>query len=292
MKSGYIYVLTHPSDPSLYKIGITIREPLKRLAEHNNDFTKYAGKIVHDTGQKWQLKEYHEVPDPYWAESTFWRTIQYSVIPYRYGLEVENMSWEEVKIGLEAAKAAGVRPGPKPLPDSVYAYTASMRKRLTGRDITLLGYVKSMVSGKATFKCSNGHEWRAGCRSVAEGEGCPECGMGTRTAEEVRKAIHAGVLFLLTHPDKPGFIKIDKAYGTLEEISRKWPWGDWKDNHYRNIEELDLAEKIIWELLDHPLPHDRQPIKKDLREAEEAFRNLHYVLQEEIAFEERRKEAL
>jgi len=49
MKSGYIYVLVHPSDPNLYKIGITIRNPEQRLAQHNNDYTKAAGRIVKET---------------------------------------------------------------------------------------------------------------------------------------------------------------------------------------------------------------------------------------------------
>ena len=34
MKSGFIYVLVHPSDPDLYKIGITTRKPEQRLAQH------------------------------------------------------------------------------------------------------------------------------------------------------------------------------------------------------------------------------------------------------------------
>jgi len=57
MKPGYIYVLTHPSNPDLYKIGVTILEPTKRLAQHNSDFTRAAGRVVNETGQKWELKE-------------------------------------------------------------------------------------------------------------------------------------------------------------------------------------------------------------------------------------------
>lgn len=52
-----------------------------------------------------------------------------------------------------------------------------------------------------------------------------------------------------------------------------------------------IAETLIWELLGHPLPHDREPIKIDLAAAE-AFRKLHYAIVEKIAFEERRKELL
>ena len=99
MKPGYIYVLTHPSSPNLYKIGVTIREPRQRLAQHNGDYSKVAGRVVKETGQKWELKEYHAVPDPYWAESAFWRTTPFPDIPYRYGVEIETMDWEQVQRG-------------------------------------------------------------------------------------------------------------------------------------------------------------------------------------------------
>jgi hypothetical protein len=37
MESGYLYVLVHPSDPDLYKVGQTTRHPQERLVEHNCD---------------------------------------------------------------------------------------------------------------------------------------------------------------------------------------------------------------------------------------------------------------
>ncbi len=191
---------------------------------------------------------------------------------------------------LDAAKKACVRPEPGPLPDHVYAYTASIRKRLEGRGITLLGYVRSMRSGKSNFRCSNGHEWRTTPMHVGEGQGCPECGIGERDPEEIRQRIKAGVICLLTHPDKPGFVKIGLGYGTLEEVCREWPWGDWEMHRYRNVEEVALAESLIWKLLGEPLPHDREPIKKDLNVAEDAFRKLIYAMREEIALAEKAKE--
>jgi hypothetical protein len=112
MKSGYIYVLVHPSHPDLYKIGVTTRKVELRLAQHNHDYTRLTGRIVKETGQKWELKEYHAVPDPYWAESVFWGTTHFADIPYRYGVEVERMDWGQIQKGLDAAKKAGVRPGP------------------------------------------------------------------------------------------------------------------------------------------------------------------------------------
>jgi len=280
MKSGYIYVLTHPSNSNLYKIGVTILEPSKRLAQHNRDFSKVAGRIVQETWQKWELKEYHSVPDPYWAEKAFWNTTPFPIIPYRNGIEVENMTWEQVQRGLEAAKIAGLRSEqpPIPLPDYVYAYTASLKKRLEGRDIVLLGYVKSMRSGKANFRCNNGHEWRTTPMLVAEGEGCPQCGMGKRSPEEITKTIGAGVICLLTHSNNPELI----AIGTAEDFG-----SEWEIHRYRNVEDMELAKTLIWELLGQTLPYNREPIKIDLSIAEGAFRKLHYAIQEEIAYEER-----
>lgn len=288
MKPGYLYVLVHPSDPCLHKIGVTIKPPEKRLVEHNCNYEEYAGRIVKETGQKWELKTCIAVPDPYWAERTFWGATPFPDIPYRGGVEIEKMEWELVQKALDAAKKAGVRPGRSPLQDHVY--TASIKKRLEGRGITLIGHVRSIVSGKANFRCSNGHEWRTTPLHVGEGRGCPQCGIGERDPEEIRRRIRAGVICLLTHPDKPGFVNIGLGYGTIEEVCRERPWGDWEMRRYRNVEEVPLAESLIWELLGKPLPHSREPIKKDLSEAEDAFRRLIYAMREEIAFEERRKE--
>ncbi|MHC4329934.1 MAG: GIY-YIG nuclease family protein [Planctomycetota bacterium] len=289
-KPGFIYVLTHSSRPKDYKIGVTTQKIEKRLTQHNSNYSEIAGQIVKETGVKWELKEYHSVPDIYYAEAAFWGATGIADIPYQYGVEIFPMDWKTVQAGLNAAKKAGVRPGPGPLPDHVYAYTASIRKRLEGRGITLLGYVRSIISGKANFRCSNGHEWRTTPSLVGEGQGCPECGIGERDPEEIRQRIKAGVICLLTHPDKPGFVNIGLGYGTLEEICRERLWGDWEIHRYRNVEEVALAESLIWELLGEPLPHDRKPIKKDLSVAEDAFRKLIYAMREEIALAEKAKE--
>jgi hypothetical protein len=287
MKSGYLYVLVHPSDPDLYKVGQTTRLPQRRLVEHNSDYSKHAGRIVKETGQKWELKTYIAVPDTNWAETVFWGATSWANIPSLGGIEVQRMEWKEVQAGLEAVKKAGVRP-PEPMPDWVYAYTASMRKRLEGRGITLIGHVKSMVSGRNNFQCSNGHEWRTIPNNVAEGEGCPQCGMGQRTPEEIRQAAKSGALYLLIHPDKPGFVKIGLTYRSQcysEDI-----WDGWQAHRSQNVEEPALAESLIWELLGHPLPNDREPILIDLHIAEQAFRHLHYRLRTEIALAEKAKE--
>ena len=281
MKSGYLYVLVHPSDPDLYKIGQTTRHPEERLAQHNSNYKECTGQIVKETGQKWVLKEYFTVPDPYWAETVFWGATGLADIPGRGGIEVGRMEWGVVQAGLAAAKKAGIRPI-TPLPSYVYAYTAWMNKRLKGRDISLVGHVTSR-SGKATFQCSNGHEWRTRSTYVGEGEGCPQCGVGVREPEEIWRAAKLGYLCLLTHPDKPGFIKVGLTYKTLEQCYEENVWGDWGIHRHRFVEDPTLAEKLIWQLLDHPPLSDNEPIEMDLSVAEQAFRNLIPTMHREIA---------
>lgn len=282
MKSGYLYVSVHPSDPDLYKVGQTTRHPEERLAEHNSNYEEYAGQVVKETGQKWELKTHIAVPDPYWAETVFWVATPLGDIPFRQGIEVQKMKWEWVQAGLEAAQKAGVRPPPKPLPDHVYAYTAWMKKRLEGRGINLVGHVRSKF-GKSNFQCSNGHEWRTVPNNVAEGEGCPQCGIGKKQPEEIRQAIKSGILCLLIHPDKPGVIKIGLTYSTLEQCYEENVWDDWEVHRYRNVEEPILAESLIWQLLGYPLPNDRELINIDLSIAEQAFRDLIPRMNSEIA---------
>ncbi|WP_447962406.1 GIY-YIG nuclease family protein [Nitrospira sp. Ecomares 2.1] len=291
MKSGYIYVMVHPSGPDLYKIGITTRKPEQRLAQHNSDYTQLTGRIVKETGQRWELKEYYAVPDPYWAEAVFWRATPFSDIPFRQGIEVEKMEWGCVQAGLDAAKKAGMRPGPKSLPDHVYANNAWMNKRLAGRGITLSGHVRSK-HGKSIFQCSNGHEWRAVPNDVAEGKGRPHCGIGEKDAEEIRQAVETGYLYLLINPKKPGFIRIELTYGTLDRCYEDNVGDNWQIHLYRYVEEPALAESLIWELLGYPTPSDRKPVNVDLSIAEQAFRNLIYVMQSEIALVEKKKDGL
>jgi hypothetical protein len=87
----------------------------------------------------------------------------------------------------------------------------------------------------------------------------------------------------LIHPDKPGVIKIGLTYKTQEQCYDENVWEDWKVHRYRFVEDPVLAEKIIWELLGQPLPHDREPIKIDLSVAEQAFRDLIPQMHHQIA---------
>jgi hypothetical protein len=98
----------------LYKIGVTIVERGKRIAQHNRNFEEYAGKVVQEADQRWELKTYLEVPDLYWAEKAFWGATIYGVLPGRGGVGVKRMEWAWVEQGLNAAKKAGVRPLPLP----------------------------------------------------------------------------------------------------------------------------------------------------------------------------------
>ena len=152
------------------------------------------------------------------------------------------------------------------------------------------GHVKSKRAGRNNFRCCNGHEWRTIPNDVADGKGCPQCGVGQRTSEQTRQAAKPGVLFLLTHPDKPGLVKIELTYRALEQYFDENAGSDWQVHRYRNVEEPALAESLIWELLGHPLPHDREPISIDLENAERVFRQIHYRLESEIALAEKAKE--
>lgn len=269
-KPGYLYVLEHPSHPSLYKIGKTTRHPDARLAEHNSNIEEYTGRIVKETGQKWTLKTCIQVADTTFAESVFWGNTSIADIPFLGNIEVHNLEWTEVQKALEAVKKAKFRPPPPPQPDWVYAYTAWMKRRLEGRDIALVGLTTSR-SGKSNFKCVNGHKWRTRSDPVGNGEGCPECGVGTRTPEEVWKAAGLGHLSLLTNPAKPGLIKIAISYGGEEDSS-----DGWQSHRRRFVEDPGLAERLMWELLGRPKPADNGPVAIELRVAEQAIRDLIY----------------
>jgi hypothetical protein len=175
MEPGYLYVLVHPSDPDLYKVGQTTRHPEERLVEHNCNYEEYTGQIVKETGQKWELKTYIAVPDPYWAETVFWGATPLADIPFRQGIEVEKMEWEWVQAGLDAAKKAGVRPPPKPRLTPV-RNREWMIKQLEGTGITMIGRYRGLVTG-VEFQCTNGHVFKESAGVVAYGKSCPLCRM-------------------------------------------------------------------------------------------------------------------
>jgi len=173
MKSGYLYVLVHPSDPDLYKIGVTVVRPEERLAQHNRQHEEYAGKIVKETGQEWELKMYISVPDPYWAEKAFWGATHFPDIPFRAGIEIEKMEWQLVQKGLEAARRAGVRPPPPSQPKRV-RNSEWMLERLEGTGITMITRYRGLVT-HVEFQCENGHVFKESPGVVANRRSCPCC---------------------------------------------------------------------------------------------------------------------
>lgn len=170
MRPGYLYVLVHPSDPDLYKIGVTILEPDKRLAQHNRNLGEYAGKIVKETGQPWELKTYIEVADPYWAEKTFWGATPWSLIPFRGSVEVRKMEWKWVQQGLDAATKAGERPPPP----RTTRNREWMVDQLAGTGITMIGTYRGLVTG-IEFQCEKGHVFKESAGLVANQKTCPCC---------------------------------------------------------------------------------------------------------------------
>ena len=182
VKSGFIYVLTHPSDAYLIKVGMTTRNPNVRLREHNTQFDKVVVKVVEATGQEWILKEFCAVEDTYNAESAFFHRSPLTELPYMLGNELvilddEGMNWDWVNEGLEIAKAVGVRkdtsqppiPKPKPKRGAKWIEAALRDSDL----IPLKGYGNGMT--KVSFKCSQSHIFRiAGC-NIVRFPFCPVC---------------------------------------------------------------------------------------------------------------------
>lgn len=294
MKAGYIYVLTHPSMPDQYKVGMTTQLPEKRLSQHNTNFKRPAGRIVKETGKKWELKEFHKVEDAEYAESIFWGYVRTPDLPQQARLEIDNMTLEQLQEGLRRALKAGESPAKlvasiEPA-NYVYANSARIRRRLEGRDITLLTYVKSRRSGKADFKCSNQHVWRSTPDDVGMGDGCPVCGLGLEDPDVVDGKIRPGYVLLLVNPKKPREVKVELRYGNFENCVRDESGEDWEIHHYRYTEEMELAEEVIWDMLGKPLPHHRSPIYIELVTAEDAFRKLVYEVVDRVAESEKRLE--
>ncbi len=173
MKPGYLYVLVHPSDPNLVKIGVTVLKPEKRLAQHNRNYEEHAGKVVKETGQKWKLKTYIEVPDPYLAEAAFWGATPLADIPFLGGVEVVNLEWEYVEVGLDAAKKAGIRAPKAPL--TSVRNREWMIKQLEGTGLTMIGPYGGLIK-RTQFQCAKGHVFKKSAGVVAYvSKSCPHC---------------------------------------------------------------------------------------------------------------------
>ena len=119
VKSGFVYVLIHPSDSNIIKVGMTTRHPKIRLKEHNTQFDKAAGKIVETTGQEWAIKEFFTVKDVYNAESAFYDRSPFNSPQFGIGrggrteiiklIDGGGITWDRVQEGLKLAKTVGIR---------------------------------------------------------------------------------------------------------------------------------------------------------------------------------------
>lgn len=182
VNAGFIYVLIHPSDPYLIKVGITRRNPEVRLKEHNTQFDKAAGRVVDTTGQKWAIKDYFAVDDIYNAESVFFHRSPLTEIPYALHdelikLDDKFITWDWVNQGLELAKIIGIRndisqaPIPKPKPQKGAQWIEVQLKDSGLRP--LKGFGNGIT--KVAFECNKGHFFRLDGRTLVRFPYCPVC---------------------------------------------------------------------------------------------------------------------
>jgi hypothetical protein len=182
VKAGFIYVLTHPSDPNLIKVGMTTRSPEVRLKEHNTQYENAVGRVVKDTGQKWVIKEFFAVEDTYYAESVFFHRSPLTEIPYALGNELltlddSNMNWDWVNQGLELAQSEGIRrdasqtpiPKPKPKKDAQWIEVHLKDSGLS----PLKGFGNGIT--KVAFECLKGHVFKLDGRTLVRLPFCPVC---------------------------------------------------------------------------------------------------------------------
>jgi len=181
-KPGFIYILTHPSDPALVKIGMSTRHPVKRLKEHNTQLTSYTGKVVKETGQEWILKEFFPVSDTYNAESAFWHRSPLTEIPYSLGTELIRLddtflNWDWIEEGIQAAKNAGVRQdmNQPPIPKQKAKRNKEwMENQIKGSGLVMLTKYRGLITG-VEFKCSRGHVFKMSAGRIAYNPYCPLC---------------------------------------------------------------------------------------------------------------------
>jgi len=192
--AGFLYVLSHPSDKDLFKIGVTRRKPLIRLAEHNTQLEKAAGKIVKETGKLWQIKEVIKVDDIYLAENKFWKRPPLTELPYSFENELlYGMGYHWIEEGLKEAKKTGKRLNPNipPMPKQVPKRGALwIKAQLEGTGIEPL---KNCGNGtmKVWFSCKNKHIFKISGYTLIGGykltrkPSCPVCNPETYSKWEL-----------------------------------------------------------------------------------------------------------
>lgn len=182
VQAGFVYVLIHPSDANLIKVGMTSRSPQVRLKEHNTHLDKAAGKVVEATGQEWTLKEFFAVEDTYNAESAFFHRSPLTEIPHALSdellkLDDRFLTWDWVNEGLELAKSVGIRsdtsqaPIPKPKPKRGAKWIETKLKGSGLRPIK--GFGNGIT--KVAFECPNRHVFKISGHCLARSPFCPVC---------------------------------------------------------------------------------------------------------------------
>ncbi len=181
VRPGYIYLLTHPSNSNLIKVGVTTRKPETRLKEHNTHFDKPAGKVVHATGKEWVIKEYYPVEDVYNAESVFWHRPPLTELTYMLDNELLTLNrnlitWDWVNEGLDIAKQVGIRidRSQPPIPKTKKKGVSDFVSKLQDSDLKpLRGYGNGVV--RMPFECPKGHIFKLASKSLARFPFCPMC---------------------------------------------------------------------------------------------------------------------
>lgn len=182
VKAGFIYVLIHPSDACLIKVGMTSRSPQVRLKEHNTQFDKAAGKVVEATGEEWILKEFFAVKDTYNAESAFFHRSPLTEMPYALSdellkLDDKFINWDWVNVGLELAKSVGVRrdtsqaPIPKPQPKRGAKWIETSLRDSGLRPVK--GFGNGIT--KVAFECPQRHVFKISGYCLVRFPFCPIC---------------------------------------------------------------------------------------------------------------------
>lgn len=182
VKPGFIYLLIHPSDPLLIKVGMTTRDPKVRLKEHNTQFDKVAGKVVESTGKLWEIKEYFAVEDTYHAESAFFQRSPLTEIPHMLAdelikLDEKHITWDWVNQGLELAKAAGIRANRNAAPIPKAKPKRGAKWIIEQLEGTRIKPVKGAGNGimKVAFECSSGHVFKLDGNTLVRFKCCPLC---------------------------------------------------------------------------------------------------------------------
>ncbi|SET40331.1 hypothetical protein [Thalassotalea agarivorans] len=151
MKSGFLFVCRHPSDPLLIKVGYTTGTIKKALERINTNASKEAGQIVKDTGKDWKVSKKIKVDDPSYAKSAFWDASSQHAL--RGNFDVSRMADEEVDMCLNEAQKARRKVETKPKRDKNW-----MLQQLEGTGIKLIGNYRGLIT-RVEFEYPDGERF-------------------------------------------------------------------------------------------------------------------------------------